>query len=98
MKIAIASDGESEESKVSAISGKAPYYLIFNETELVKIIKNPFGAGNKAGIKATQMLASEEVELVIGGKFGPIMASSLESQNIKYKEISNITVKQALIN
>lgn len=98
MKIAIASNGDTDESLVSDIGGRAPYYLIFDGTELIKVIKNPYDTGNKAGINVAQMLADEKVELIIGGKFGPVMASALGSQNIQYKEIVGVTIKQALTN
>jgi len=42
------------------------------------------------------MLADEKVDLVISGRFGPNMRQALEEKNIKYKEISGITVKEAL--
>jgi len=97
MKIAIASTGESEDSEVSPVSGRAPYYLIFDDGKLVKTIKNPFRIGGGAGFGVAQMLADEGVDLVISGSFGGNMRSTLESKNIKYKEMSG-SVKEALEN
>ena len=97
MKIAIASDGEDENSQVSEISGRAPFYLVFEEGKLVKTIKNPFAkGGGGAGFSVAKMLENEKVDLVISGKFGPNVSNALTSANIKFKELTNKTVKQAL--
>jgi predicted Fe-Mo cluster-binding NifX family protein len=45
MKIAIASEGENEESSISIRAGRAPYYLIFKDGKLVEKWKNPFARG-----------------------------------------------------
>ena len=97
MKIAIASVGRDENALVSDISGRAPFYLIFEDKKLVKIISNPFRmGGGGAGFGVAKMLADEKVDLVIAGSFGPNMVSSLENSNIRIKEMIGVTVKQAL--
>jgi predicted Fe-Mo cluster-binding NifX family protein len=109
MKIAIASLGEDENAQISPVGGRAPYYLIFENGKLVKVIKNPFRIGNgpscgssiwgwgggQIGFGVAQMLIDEGVELVIAGKIGPNMKTALETKNIKWKEMSG-TVKEAL--
>lgn len=96
-KIAISSVGKDENSEVSFVSGKAPYYLIFEDSKLVKVISNPFKiGGGGAGFSVAEMLADEEVEFVISGKFGQNMKNVFDSKNIRYKEISGVTVKEAL--
>jgi len=42
------------------------------------------------------MLAQEGVELVVSGRFGENMKSALESKGIKYKELSGMSVREAL--
>ena len=97
MRVAISSTGKDENSEVSVVSGRAEYYLIFEDKKLVKAIKNPFRiGGGGAGFSVAQMLADEKVNLVISGRFGPNMIHALESKNIKYKEMSELSVKQAL--
>lgn len=97
MKIAISSEDEDENSKVSRTSGRAPFYLIYDESKLVKTIKNPFRiGGGGAGFSVAQMLADENVDLVISGNFGGNMISALKEKGIDYKEVSGITVKEAL--
>ncbi len=71
MKIAIASEGKDESSQVSAVSGRAPYYLIFEDKKLIKTVENPFRFGGGAGFAVAQMLANEDVKLVVSGHFGP---------------------------
>ena len=97
MKVAIASEGEDKNAQVSAVSGRAPFYLIYEGKKLVKTIKNPFRmGGGGAGFGVAQMLANEGVELVISGKFGPNMQSMLDSKHVKTKIVTGKTVKEAL--
>ena len=97
MKIAISSEGKDENSQVSQMSGRAPYYLIFENGKLTKTIKNPFRiGGGGAGYSVAEMLSEEKVNLVISGKFGGNMVSALKTKGIKSKEMSGITVKEAL--
>jgi len=96
MRIAIASEGKDENSKVSAVSGRAPYYLIFEGEKLVKAIKNPFAVGGGgAGFSVAQMLGNEKVDVVVSGKFGPNITMALEQKKIKAVIIEGKTVKEA---
>ena len=97
MKIAIASEGKDEDSEISSISGRAPYYLIFENKKLVKAIKNPFRVGGGgAGFSIAQMLGNEEVNAVISGKFGANIKSALEQKGIKIFAIKNKKVREVL--
>ncbi|OYT32437.1 hypothetical protein DRJ22_03960 [Candidatus Woesearchaeota archaeon] len=97
MKTAVASTGKDENSEVSPVSGRAEYYLIFEDKKLVKTIKNPFAiGGGGAGPAVAQMLANENVELVISGHFGERMLETLKEKGIKIKTVTGKTVKQAL--
>ncbi|MBN2111866.1 NifB/NifX family molybdenum-iron cluster-binding protein [Candidatus Woesearchaeota archaeon] len=97
MKIAIASEGKDESSEVSPVSGRAPYYLIFDSRKLVKSIKNPFAfGGGGAGFSVAQMLGNEKVDAVVSGKFGPNITMALKQKGIKIIVKSGIKVKQAL--
>jgi predicted Fe-Mo cluster-binding NifX family protein len=97
MKIAIASSGKDEDSEVSSVSGRAPYFLIFEDKKLVKTIKNPFAVGGGgAGFAVAKMLKDEKVDLVVAGQFGGNMIGALEEKNIKKKELYEMTVKEAL--
>ena len=97
MRVAIASKGGDENSEVSEVAGRAPYYLIFEEGKLVKVIKNPFRmGGGGAGFGVAEMLSDEKVDVVISGRFGPNMVRALQSKGIRYIEVQEISVKEAL--
>lgn len=97
MKIAIASEGEKEDSKVCPTAGRAPYYLIFEDGKLLKKIKNPFAVGGGgAGFGVAKMLENEKVDLIISGQFGGNMLGALKEKGIKTKEMQEKTVKQAI--
>jgi predicted Fe-Mo cluster-binding NifX family protein len=97
MKIAVASTGKDEESDVSPISGRAEYYLIFEDGKIVKTINNPFKiGGGGAGPSVVQMLSNEGVEKIISGRFGPKMIDAMEEKGIKYEEIEGKKVKEVV--
>ncbi|MEA3329951.1 MAG: NifB/NifX family molybdenum-iron cluster-binding protein [Nanoarchaeota archaeon] len=87
MKIAIASDGKDIESDISKKGGRAPYYLIFEDGELIETIKNPFAMGSGgAGFSVAYMLADKNVGLVIAGKLGGNMIQALKEKKLEFKE------------
>lgn len=97
MKIAIASNNKTLESEISQIGGRAPFYLIFEDKKLVKVISNPFRmGGGGAGFGVARMLINEKVNLVISGNFGPNMLDALENSGIKTKVVQGKTVEEAL--
>ena len=97
MKIAIASSGEQEDSLVSPVSGRAEYYLIYENDKLVKTIKNPFVVGGGAGYAVAGMLINEKVDVVVAGNVGANMKIALEEKNVTVINISEKSVKEALI-
>ena len=97
MKIAIASEGKTQDSEISSKGGRAPYYLIFEDKKLIESIKNPFATGGGgAGFSVAYMLADKKVNLVIAGKFGGNMESALKEKGIKFKEESGKKVEEVL--
>ena len=97
MKIAISSKGKGQNSEVSEISGRAKFYLIFEDGKLVKTIKNPFAiGGGGAGLAVAKMLENEKVDMVISGRFGDKMKHALNLAGVSFKEVDNKTVKKAL--
>ena len=97
MKIAIASTGKEENSEISPIAGRAPYFLIYKEKKLLKVIKNPFSiGGGGAGTAVAKMLSDEKVESVVAGYYRENMKERLKEKNIKILEEQHITVKEAL--
>jgi len=95
MKIAIASNGKDTNSMVSEVAGRAPFYLIFKDKELIKTIKNPFAVGGGgAGFGVAKMLGNEKVDLLIVGKIGDNIKVALNSVNIKFKPENDKTINQ----
>jgi len=87
MKIAIASEGKTQKDEVSEKGGRAPFYLIFENSKIIETIKNPFAKGSGgAGWSVAYMLADKKVDLVIAEKIGPNMQTALKEKNIKFKE------------
>ena len=97
MKIAIASYGKSEDSEISSVAGRAPYFLIYENKELVKTIKNPFAiGGGGAGFAVAKMLADEGVKKIVSGHFGEKMLKALEERGIKKEELYDLSVEEVL--
>ena len=97
MKIAIASYGESEDSEVSSVVGRAHYFLIYEDKKLVKVIKNPFAiGGGGAGFAVAKMLADEGVKKIVAGHFGENMLGALEERGIKKEELYDLSVEEVL--
>ena len=97
MKVAISSVGKDPESNVSEVSGRAKYYLVFENKKLVKTMKNPFAiGGGGAGYGVAKMLEREDVDLVVSGRIGDNMKNSLKSAGIRFKEVNIKKVKEAL--
>ncbi len=91
MRIAIASEGKTQEFQISERGGRAPYYLIFENKNLIEVIKNPFAKGSGgAGFSVAFMLADKKVNLVIAGRIGENMISALKQRGIDFKTYSGI--------
>ena len=98
MKIAIASQGKDEESFLSEVTARAPYFLVFEGSNLVESIKNPFMIGGGAGYSVAHLMQEKGVDLLVsGGPFGNVIKASLEEKGIKMKQLnSSAKVKDAL--
>ena len=97
MKIAVASPSKDKESEISPISGRAEYYLIFEDGNLVKAIHNPFRmGGGGAGPSVVQMLANEGVKKIISGRFGPKMIDAMKDKGMDYEEIQGKKIEEVV--
>ncbi len=85
MKIAVAVLSDNENSEISDRAGRAPYYLIFDESgNVIEKISNPFSVGGGgAGFGIAKMLSDKGVDIVISANFGPNMESALNSRGLK---------------
>ena len=85
--MAIASEGESEDSEISTRAGRAPFYLIFEDGELVEKWKNPFSrGGGGAGWSVAYKMHEKDVGKLFAGRFGGNMKQALEEKGIDYEE------------
>ena len=96
-KIAIAAVGDSVNSEISTVAGRAPYFLLFDEKgDFLKSIKNP-SQNRRGGASSVVMnlLLKESVKTFIAGKFGNKMISQLKKNKIEYHECAG-TAKENL--
>lgn len=96
-RIAIASEEKTADSIICNVSGRAPFYLIFENKKLVKTIKNPFAkGGGGAGLGVVQMLHNENVNLIVSGQFGENMIQSLKEKKMNYLVQRNNKISQII--
>jgi len=94
-KIAVASSGKNETSKISDKAGRAPYFLVFDSNgNFIKSIKNPAqGRRGGASSRVTNLLKKEFVKILIAGKFGNKMKNNLNAARIEYQKQTGIAVE-----
>lgn len=83
---AVASDGEEGSSKISHLTGVAPYFYLYDENgKLLEVLANPhleleFGTGPAAATT----LADKGVTVLVGGMAGPKMKDVLDEKKIRF--------------
>ena len=101
MKIAIASLGETLDSKVSPHFGRAPYFVFVevenNEVKNVKAERNLLAQNHEHGA-IPQMMIKNNVDLVISAGIGNNAKNHLEQAGVKLVQTQIITLKEALQN
>jgi len=98
MKIAVAALKKSENSPISGQAGRAPFFLIFDDTgALVETVNNPFRVGGGgAGFGVAKMLADKEVTTIVAEKFGGNMIGALQERGIEGFETSGSAAEAAM--
>lgn len=101
MRIAFVSEGEgSLDDGISPRFGRAQTFVIVDlngEVKGVKVVKNPAtNSPSGAGIKAVQLLINEKVKVVVAGNFGPNALVALNELEIKYVQLSKLSIREAL--
>ena len=94
-RIAIAAVGDSVNSEISKVAGRAPYYLIFDGNGVfLKSIKNP-SQNRRGGASSVvvDILIKESVKTVIASKFGDKMKNQLKANKIEYHEHAGMAKK-----
>jgi predicted Fe-Mo cluster-binding NifX family protein len=100
-KIAVAAEGNTPSSQVSAVAARCPYFLLFDEKGmLVEAVANPHkDAPGGAGSQAVEFLAGKGATVVIAGAFGQKMVGAMQAGGMRYLEFRGSAadaVKQAL--
>ena len=88
MKIAVSAQQTGLEAPVSPIFGRCPFFVLVEvEKDEIKLIKSmPNTAAQQlsaAGITAAQLIANEQVQVIITGSMGPRAFQVFNQLNIK---------------
>ncbi|WP_347489437.1 NifB/NifX family molybdenum-iron cluster-binding protein [Desulfoscipio sp. XC116] len=81
MRIAVSAAGSEVSAPAEERFGRCAYFLVFNEQgELQEVIDNQGSASaGGAGIRTTQLLLSNKIDVVLTGRVGPNAMSALSS-------------------
>jgi predicted Fe-Mo cluster-binding NifX family protein len=87
-RIAVAAVSDSENSEISSIAGRAPWFLIFDEKgNFMKSVINPgAGMGGGASRAVTDLLVKENCKIMVAGQFGYKMENQLKANKIDFFE------------
>jgi predicted Fe-Mo cluster-binding NifX family protein len=96
-KIAVASEGETADSRVSSQGARCPWLLFFDEDgKLAEALENPYReTRGGAGTECAGLLAEHSATHFIAVHIGDKMAAALEDRNIAFVSFSG-TVKDAV--
>jgi predicted Fe-Mo cluster-binding NifX family protein len=85
MKIALASSGDTLNSKIDQRFGRCAYFVIYDtDNKSVEFIPNPNKDSEEgAGPASVQLLASRNVEKIVSSEFGMKIKSLLDSLKIQ---------------
>ncbi len=91
MKIAIASINDDINSEISPQAGRAPYYLIFENGELIESWKNVFRmGGGGVGPAIAKVMKDKGVDKIISANFGDKIIDAFDILGIAYEEREGI--------
>lgn len=85
-KFAIAADGQDASAPITHLTGRAPYFIIYDENgKLLEVAVNiylqqEFGMGPQAAA----MLGEKKVTVLVGGMAGPKMKKVLDANSIRF--------------
>jgi len=85
---AVASEGTTPVSQVSAVAARCPYFLVFDgKGNFVEVLVNPYrNASGGAASRVVGFLSGKGITHVIAGAFGRNMVSAMKDAGMKYRE------------
>ncbi len=92
LKIAVASTGQEKDALISQQTGRAPFFLFFDDKgNLLEAIENP-AKDQYGGISRSisLFLADKGVTLIISGDIGSKMEQALRDYQIEYTEKTGV--------
>jgi predicted Fe-Mo cluster-binding NifX family protein len=98
VKIIISSSGKELKSLLDPRFGRCPFYAVYDtDHKKWSFLPNP-GAleGSGAGIKASQFLIEQQVDVLLTGDLGPNASRILNSAGIEVYSVSEIPIEEAL--
>jgi len=82
--IAVAANGETTASSVSAQAGGAAFFLIFDKKgNLIETLANPAKNTDSPGIAVVDFLAGKRATVIVAEGFGPKIAEVIKNKGIK---------------
>lgn len=98
MKIAIASTGESLESRIDSRFGRCAYFAIYDtDRKATEFFPNPAkDSAEGAGPEAVKFVASKGAKRVIAPEFGKKAEAMLEKLQVEMLEMKDKTISEAI--
>ncbi|MFW5803332.1 MAG: NifB/NifX family molybdenum-iron cluster-binding protein [Verrucomicrobiota bacterium] len=98
MKIAVTSKGQGLDDAVDPRFGRCPFFVVVDgETMECEALENRnAAAGGGAGIQSAQLMADNDVEVVLTGNCGPNAYRTLEAADIRVVVDVSGTVREAV--
>lgn len=83
---AIAAEGQEASSPISTLSGRAPFFIIYDENgNLIEVAPNIYLQQEvNIGPDAAVMLGEKKVTVLVGGMAGPKMQKVLDAKGIRF--------------
>lgn len=98
MKVAIPVDDKNTNSKVCVSFGRAPYFMLYDTEKKQSdfITNNAANSRGGAGIKAAQIIADNDADVLITPRCGENAAEVLIAANIKIYKSKNDSIEENL--
>jgi len=83
-KIAVAANGETPAASVSTQAGRAPFFLLFDESgKLIETMANPGKEAGSSGIEVADFLVSKGVTVIVAEGYGGRIVGVMKDKGIR---------------